>query len=147
MISLIPDSAAMANPAKRMEESFSPGGLLASAKNYEFRPQQLRMAQRVAETFARGGHIAIEAGTGTGKSLAYLVPSVLAAKEQGRVELNRKQFRDERDVFIEQLLLKVDGVGRDDRLAPLLFGRKHRGHKVSQRLPGACPGLDRDMPA
>ena len=84
MISLVPEGAAAAGPAKRMEEIFSPGGLLASAKNYEFRPQQLRMAQRVAETVARGGHVAIEAGTGTGKSLAYLVPAVLAAKEQGR---------------------------------------------------------------
>jgi ATP-dependent DNA helicase DinG len=42
------------------------------------------MAQRVAETLARGGHLVAEAGTGTGKSLAYLVPSVLAAMEGGR---------------------------------------------------------------
>jgi len=83
VISLLPEGAA-ARPAGRMEEIFSPGGLLAAAKNYEFRPQQLRMAQRVAETIDRGGHLAIEAGTGTGKSLAYLVPSVLAAREHGR---------------------------------------------------------------
>jgi ATP-dependent DNA helicase DinG len=38
----------------------------------------------VAETLARGGHLVAEAGTGTGKSLAYLVPSVLAAMEGGR---------------------------------------------------------------
>ena len=42
------------------------------------------MAQRVAGTINRGGHLVAEAGTGTGKSLAYLVPSVLAAKEEGR---------------------------------------------------------------
>ena len=84
MISLLPDGAAAAGPAKRMEEIFSPGGLLSAAKNYEFRPQQMLMAQRVAATIAAGGHLAVEAGTGTGKSLAYLVPSVLAAREQGR---------------------------------------------------------------
>ncbi|MBU3665594.1 MAG: ATP-dependent DNA helicase [Chthoniobacterales bacterium] len=67
-----------------MEEIFSPGGLLSSANNYEFRPQQLLMAQRVAAVLARGGHLVAEAGTGTGKSLAYLVPSVLTAMEGGR---------------------------------------------------------------
>lgn len=84
MISLVPEGGAKAGPSVRMEEVFAPGGLLSAANNYEFRPQQLLMAQRVAETIARGGHLVAEAGTGTGKSLAYLVPSVLAAKEEGR---------------------------------------------------------------
>lgn len=82
MISLVPDVPPDA--AGRMRDIFSPGGLLAEARNYEFRPQQLLMAQRVAETLASGGHLVVEAGTGTGKSLAYLVPSVLAAVEDGR---------------------------------------------------------------
>ena len=81
MISLVPEGGAKAGPAARMDSIFAPGGLLAAANNYEFRPQQLLMAQRVAETLARGGHLVAEAGTGTGKSLAYLVPSVLAAME------------------------------------------------------------------
>ncbi len=84
MISLVPEGGAKAGPSMRMEEVFAPGGLLSAANNYEFRPQQLLMAQRVAATINRGGHLVAEAGTGTGKSLAYLVPSVLAAKEEGR---------------------------------------------------------------
>jgi ATP-dependent DNA helicase DinG len=84
MISLVPEGGAKAGPSMRMEEVFAPGGLLSAANNYEFRPQQLLMAQRVAGTINRGGHLVAEAGTGTGKSLAYLVPSVLAAKEEGR---------------------------------------------------------------
>jgi len=84
MISLMPEGGAKAGPSARMEEIFAPGGLLSGANNYEFRPQQLLMAQRVAGTIARGGHLVAEAGTGTGKSLAYLVPAVLAAKEEGR---------------------------------------------------------------
>ena len=84
MISLVPEGGAKAGPSMRMEEVFAPGGLLSAANNYEFRPQQLLMAQRVATTINRGGHLVAEAGTGTGKSLAYLVPSVLAAKEEGR---------------------------------------------------------------
>jgi ATP-dependent DNA helicase DinG len=84
MISLVPEGGAKAGPTARMDDIFAPGGLLSAANNYEFRPQQLLMAQRVAETLARGGHLVSEAGTGTGKSLAYLVPSVLAAMEGGR---------------------------------------------------------------
>ena len=84
MISLVPEGGAKTGPTARMDDVFAPGGLLSAANNYEFRPQQLLMAQRVAETLARGGHLVTEAGTGTGKSLAYLVPSVLAAMEGGR---------------------------------------------------------------
>jgi len=84
MISLVPEGAAAADPAGRMKEIFSPGGLLSAANNYEFRPQQMLMAQRVASIISSGGHLAVEAGTGTGKSLAYLVPAVLAAREDGR---------------------------------------------------------------
>ncbi len=84
MISIVPENAAGGGAAGCMEGVFAPGGLLSEAKNYEFRPQQLLMAQRVAGTLEKGGHLVVEAGTGTGKSLAYLVPSVLAAVEGGR---------------------------------------------------------------
>lgn len=83
MISLIPEGAPP-GPAGRMDAIFAPGGLLSAAKNYEFRPQQLLMAQKVAATLAGGGHLVAEAGTGTGKSLAYLVPAVLEVAENGR---------------------------------------------------------------
>ena len=46
---------------------------------FEPRPGQLRMAQAVADNFAGGGHLAVEAGTGIGKSLAYLLPALLHA--------------------------------------------------------------------
>jgi ATP-dependent DNA helicase DinG len=51
---------------------------------YEPRPQQLQMAEAVAEAFAEGHHLMVEAGTGVGKSFAYLVPAVQAAVEQGK---------------------------------------------------------------
>jgi ATP-dependent DNA helicase DinG len=46
----------------------------------EVRPGQLEMAEAVAKAFANGGHVAVAAGTGTGKSLAYLVPAVGSGK-------------------------------------------------------------------
>lgn len=59
------------------------GPLAAVFPHYEFRPQQLLMAEAVAETFNNGGTLIVEAGTGTGKSLAYLLPAVLHAVAAG----------------------------------------------------------------
>ena len=59
-----------------------PGGAIAhKLRNYEARPQQLQMAERVAEAMASAHHLLVEAGTGVGKSFAYLVPAVLAAAD------------------------------------------------------------------
>lgn len=67
-----------------MSDVFSPDGLLASKlPGFEYRPQQGTMAQLVAETLREGGVTLIEAGTGTGKSLAYLIPAALFALQSG----------------------------------------------------------------
>ncbi len=55
------------------------GRLAARLAGWESRPQQLEMARTVAAAIASRQHALIEAGTGVGKSLAYLVPAVLAA--------------------------------------------------------------------
>ncbi|MEM6365182.1 MAG: helicase C-terminal domain-containing protein, partial [Planctomycetota bacterium] len=55
------------------------GRIAARMANYEARPQQLEMANAVAEALTKGKHLIAEAGTGTGKSFAYLVPAVLHA--------------------------------------------------------------------
>ncbi len=58
---------------------FAPGGPLARARDrFEHRAGQERMAGAVARAFAEGRHLVVEAGTGTGKTLAYLVPALLA---------------------------------------------------------------------
>ena len=67
---------------ERTETIFSPAGLLAKAKNFEPRPQQQMMAGEIAAALEEERHLVVEAGTGVGKSLAYLVPSVLFALEQ-----------------------------------------------------------------
>ncbi len=62
--------------------AFEPGGLLASAlREFERRPGQARMAEHVARTLDGGGTALIEAGTGTGKSLAYLLPAAMSGKK------------------------------------------------------------------
>src|SRR6266404_1368341 len=67
---------------ERVRSIFAADGLLSKAKNFEFRPQQQEMAVAVARALEEDRHLVVEAGTGVGKSLAYLVPSVLFALEQ-----------------------------------------------------------------
>ena len=63
-----------------MLEVFGPEGLIAKAHpDYEYRPGQIEMAQAVMRAFEEKRHLIVEAGTGTGKTLAYLVPAVAAA--------------------------------------------------------------------
>ncbi|MEX2315050.1 MAG: exonuclease domain-containing protein, partial [Thermomicrobiales bacterium] len=59
------------------------GPFSKSVPNFEQRPQQLQMMRRVAEALNEGGQLLVEAGTGTGKSLGYLLPAALHAVEQG----------------------------------------------------------------
>lgn len=63
-----------------MLEVFGPDGLIARAHpEYEHRPGQIEMARAVMRAFEEKRHLIVEAGTGTGKTLAYLVPAVAAA--------------------------------------------------------------------
>ena len=64
---------------QQVAEIFSLKGILSRSKNFEFRPQQQEMAVAVAQALANGEHLTVEAGTGVGKSLAYLVPAILHA--------------------------------------------------------------------
>ncbi|HWF65825.1 MAG TPA: DEAD/DEAH box helicase, partial [Acidobacteriaceae bacterium] len=61
----------------RLEEFFSPGGMLSqSGLPYENRPGQLEMARAMERAFTEKRHLVVEAGTGTGKTLAYLLPAL-----------------------------------------------------------------------
>ncbi len=63
-----------------MDEVFGPDGLIARAHpEYEYRSGQIQMANAVMRAFEERHHLIVEAGTGTGKTLAYLVPAVAAA--------------------------------------------------------------------
>ncbi len=67
---------------RAIAEELSPSGPIARRlSGYEHREEQVRMAEEVAETFSEGGVLVVEAGTGTGKSLAYLVPAIHWAHE------------------------------------------------------------------
>jgi ATP-dependent DNA helicase DinG len=60
------------------------GAVARRLDRYEARPEQLRMAEAVARAISENRHLMVEAGTGVGKSFAYLVPAILAATEAGK---------------------------------------------------------------
>ncbi len=64
-----------------LEEVFQPGGILEhQLADYEYRPSQLEMAQSVLAAIRNQQHLCVEAGTGTGKTLAYLIPALFGQK-------------------------------------------------------------------
>ncbi len=66
-----------------MEQIFGREGLIARAHpDYEYRPGQIQMAEAVLRAFEERRHLIVEAGTGTGKTMAYLVPAIAAALER-----------------------------------------------------------------
>ncbi|MFN2406842.1 MAG: ATP-dependent DNA helicase [Pyrinomonadaceae bacterium] len=97
-----------------MLEVFGSEGLIAKAHpEYEFRPGQIEMARAVMRAFEEQRHLIVEAGTGTGKTLAYLVPAVAAALGgRGRVIIstgtkNLQEQLMEKDIpFLQSVLPK-----------------------------------------
>ena len=81
MISTVESQSAGAssNLAAQVEHFFSPEGVLSKSKSFEYRPQQQQMAGAVARALEGQAHLIVEAGTGVGKSLAYLIPAILFA--------------------------------------------------------------------
>lgn len=76
----------MGEPEAKLEmslgEFFGPGGLLARCHpQYEFRAGQLEMADAVEQAFQQKRHLVVEAGTGTGKTLAYLLPALRSGRK------------------------------------------------------------------
>jgi ATP-dependent DNA helicase DinG len=95
-----------------LREFFAPGGVLSRSRlPYEFRKGQLEMAQAVERALADQRHLIVEAGTGTGKTLAYLLPALRACAATGRrviVSTGTKNLQEQlffKDVpFLESLL-------------------------------------------
>ena len=68
-----------------MEKYFGASGRIADHfDNYEFRPGQLMMAEAVSEAVSTSSNLAVEGGTGVGKSFAYLIPVIKHALDEGQ---------------------------------------------------------------
>ncbi len=106
----MPSSSHPVSPAAgfSLYQFFAPGGVLSKTHPaYEFRRGQLQMAQAVEEALEEKRHLIVEAGTGTGKTLAYLLPVIRSGKRviisTGTKNLQEQLFH--KDVpFLEQAL-------------------------------------------
>src|SRR5216683_1434564 len=95
-----------------MQEIFGHDGLIAKAHpEYEHRPGQIQMAEAVVRAFEQKRHLIVEAGTGTGKTLAYLVPAIAAACGSGaRIVIStgtknlQEQLMDKDIPFLQEVL-------------------------------------------
>jgi ATP-dependent DNA helicase DinG len=103
---------------------FGPGGALARAHpSYEHRPGQQQMATAVGGVLEHGGTLMVEAGTGTGKTLAYLVPALASARRvivsTGTRNLQDQIYQQDLPFLSERLGLKVSACvmkGRENYL-------------------------------
>ena len=100
-----------------LHDFFSPRGLLSkSSLSFEHRPGQYDMARAIESAFKDKRHLIVEAGTGTGKTLAYLLPALRLARERQQrviISTGTKNLQEQlyfKDIpFLESLLgpLKV----------------------------------------
>jgi ATP-dependent DNA helicase DinG len=105
-----------------MHELFAPEGALAAACPYfEARPQQAALAEAVEHALDTGQHLVAEAGTGTGKSLAYLIPA-LESGQQVVVATATKALQEQ--LLHADVPLAERALGRDVRVA-VLKGRQN----------------------
>ncbi|MEX2246480.1 MAG: helicase C-terminal domain-containing protein [Dehalococcoidia bacterium] len=114
-------------PARMMTS----GVARAAIEGFEERPQQVEMARAVAEAIAEGGQLLVEAGTGVGKSLAYLVPSMLHASRNGArtvVSTNTINLQEQliaQDIPVARRLLAEAGIGEEALRVAQLKGRRN----------------------
>jgi len=91
-----------------IEEVFGIGGPVSAAiPGFEFRPGQLQMAQLIERGFLEGVHTIVEAGTGVGKSLAYLIPALRSGKKvvisTGTIALQEQLFNKDIPLVVRAL--------------------------------------------
>jgi ATP-dependent DNA helicase DinG len=125
-----------------VDDILAPGGLLARhVPNFEQRDEQLQMARAVAEAFDTPDHLAVEAGTGVGKSFAYLVPAVLRAAQN-----RQRTILSTYTITLQEQLIQRD-LPLLEKALPLKFTAtlgKGRGNYIClRRLSAAIAHRDR----
>src|SRR5471030_3103673 len=131
---------------RRVLQAFGPGGMLARSRDFEYRPQQQAMASAVARACQDRTHLIVEAGTGVGKSLAYLVPAIFHALADNRKALvsthtiNLQEQLFHKDIPLVQKLLPTELKavllkGRQNYLCPRRLERamSHGGELFASR--------------
>jgi len=127
---------------ERIDQILGPDGVIAEKlPGYEDRPEQLRMAFAVGEAFNQGRLTVVEAGTGTGKSLAYLVPALLwALNNKERVVVSTNTINLQEQLIRKDLPFLQRATGLDF-YAVLVKGRGNYLCLRRSETAGREPGL------
>lgn len=120
--------------------------LSSHLEGFAHRPEQLEMAQRVVQAMHEGGYLAVEAGAGTGKTLAYLVPALLS-RRRVIVATGTKTLQDQ--LYHRDLPVVSSAIGRPAVVAQLK-GRanylcRYRLQRAAETLAPAQRPLVRDL--
>ena len=124
------------NDAEQLIESiFSEDGNLGSIPGYEHRPQQLEMARAIASALTSRSHLIVEAPTGVGKSIAYLIPAILCAVQDKRKAIISTHTKNLQEQLLRKDIELVRPLLPFDFSASLLKGR--RNYLCTTRLQNA----------
>ncbi len=115
-----------------VREAFSPKGILAKSRDFEYRPQQQELAVAVAEAFLNSAPLVAEAGTGVGKSLAYLLPAARFALATGRKGVISTHTINLQEQLVRKDIPIVRKLVGDELPTVLLKGRQN--YLCPQRL-------------
>src|ERR1044071_7542201 len=110
-----------------LHDILGPEGAIARrlGDKYEHRPQQLEMASAVHDAFANEQHLLIEAGTGVGKSFAYLLPAIdFAVKHKKRIVISTHTISLQEQLIDKDIPL-LRSVYPDEFTAVLVKGRSN----------------------
>ncbi len=109
------------------ESIFSPGGELEKVlKTYSFREGQLEMAELIEKAIEDHAHAIVEAGTGTGKSFAYLVPAMLSVMENRsrRFVIATSTITLQKQLYDKDIPLVMKALGMSEETA-IVYGRSN----------------------
>ena len=110
-----------------LADILAPGGAIARrmGEKFEFRPQQLEMAAAVESALVEGHHLLVEAGTGVGKSFAYLLPAIdYAVKNHKRIVISTHTISLQEQLIDKDIPL-IQAVYPDEFTAVLCKGRSN----------------------
>lgn len=138
MISLAEPGNASDSLLRFTSEFFGKKGALSKLKDFEFRPEQQQMAVAVARALDEERPLVVEAGTGVGKSLAYLAPAVRKSLDEGRKAIISTHTINLQEQLIEKDLPLLQSVIGEPFKALLLKGR--RNYLCPARLQIAMSG-------
>jgi len=121
-----PDPTDKPIPSERIARMFAPGGAVAARlPDFEHRPEQVQMVRGVCAALNDAHHLMVEAGTGTGKSMAYLLPMIAWAVTNSEKVLISTNTRNLQDQLFHKDMPFLSDLMPDRFNAALLKGRSN----------------------